>query len=232
MIKIGICDDEKGIVESIKEMITQFAKENHWEVSFAELYSGEELIALQEKLDLLFLDIEMPGMDGIEAGTIFRKRNSECKIAMVTSMEGRMKESFDVEPFCFVSKPIIQVKIEETLKKFAERMIGYGQIMVYQNRKAVYLTEKDIILMQAINSSTEFQAGGQIYRSEISLTALEEELEEKLFVRVSRKYIINLAYVEKYEKGVVYIASRKIKVPKERKNLFEDKWREYDLRYR
>ncbi len=232
MIKIGICDDEKRIVESLQEIIAQFAEENHWEVSFVELYSGEELIALQEKLDLLFLDIEMPGMDGIEAGTILRKRNSECKIAMVTSMEGRMRDAFSLEAFRFISKPIDEKEIFEALEAFGRTRLGYQPILLYDNRKKINLLQKDIIYIQTYDSYTEFIVGNHLFRSEKSLAGLEKELDENLFFRIDKKYIINLSYVRDYRNGEATIFDKKIKVAKRRKTAFEEKYREYDLRYR
>ena len=232
MINIGICDDEQQIVESLREKIEQYAEEYHWDVDFIEFHSGEELLTGQRPIDLLFLDIEMPGMDGIEAGKIFRRSHPDCKIAMVTSMEGRMREAFSLEAFSFVSKPFEQQHIDEVLEEFANRRIGYQKILVYKKRKKFYVEQREIVFIQTFDSYTEFLVGEDIYRSEKSLASLEQELEEKLFVRIDRKHIINLGHLEEYQKGVVSIAGRMIKVARSRRNAFEEKYREYDLRYR
>jgi CheY-like chemotaxis protein len=72
MICIGICDDEKQIIEVLKEKIMAYMESCTMEVNYLEFYSGEELLNSERPLDLLFLDIDMPGMDGIETGKRFR----------------------------------------------------------------------------------------------------------------------------------------------------------------
>lgn len=232
MIIIGICDDEQYIIDSLRDKINQYVEEQQWEVAFVELHSGQELIAQEEALDLLFLDIEMPEMDGIEAGKIFRRKQPDCKIAMVTSMEGRMREAFSLEAFRFITKPFEEQELFESLGAFGESRLGYQPIILYERRKAVSILQKDIHYIQAYDSYTEYIVGNRLLRSEKSLSALEKELDEKLFVRIHNKYIINLYYVRDYSKGEVIVGDKKFKIAKRRKVEFEEKFREYDLKYR
>jgi DNA-binding LytR/AlgR family response regulator len=71
MICVGICDDEKQIIEVLKEKIMAYMEFCTMEVNYLEFYSGEELLNSESQLDLLFLDIDMPGMDGIETGKLW-----------------------------------------------------------------------------------------------------------------------------------------------------------------
>lgn len=94
MIRIGICDDEKYIVPILKEKIASCIRKYTTDVEYLEFFSGEELINCEKELDILFLDIDMPGLDGIAAGKIFRTRQRDCKIIMATGRADRMKEAF------------------------------------------------------------------------------------------------------------------------------------------
>ena len=85
---IGICDDEIAELQSLKRMIESYCDAHGLEAEIHLFASGVELLSESEHLDLLFLDIAMPGVDGIEAGKRFRKRNPRCKIAMETCREG------------------------------------------------------------------------------------------------------------------------------------------------
>ena len=103
---IGICDDEIAELQSLKRMIESYCDAHGLEAEIHLFASGVELLSESEHLDLLFLDIAMPGVDGIEAGKRFRKRNPRCKIAMETCREDRIREAFYLEAYRFLPKPL------------------------------------------------------------------------------------------------------------------------------
>jgi DNA-binding LytR/AlgR family response regulator len=232
MICIGICDDEKQIIEVLKEKIMAYMESCTMEVNYLEFYSGEELLNSESQLDLLFLDIDMPGMDGIETGKRFRAQNRDCKIVMETARSDRMKEAFFLEAYRFIEKPFQDSEINEALSAFLESRIGFQKICLWERRKMVEVYQYQILLAQTYGSYTEFLVGSQTLRSEKSLKELEAELDDRMFVRIDKQYIVNLKYIDRYENGSVSIAGELIKVSRRRLRSFEEKYREYDLRYR
>ena len=117
--------------------------------------------------------IDMPEIDGIEAGKLFRNKNEDCKIIMLTAQSDRMREAY-----------------------------------------------------------TEFIVGQRILRSERSLKELETELDGRLFIRIDKKYIVNFRNIDYYDKGIVSIAGKKIKVSRRKIREFEERYTVFDLRYR
>jgi DNA-binding LytR/AlgR family response regulator len=232
MINIGICDDEEMIRDILKEKIKACIAPYMSEADYLEFSSGEELSGNGKMLDLLFLDIDMPGIDGIEAGKRFRTVNKNCKIVMATARKERIKEAFFLEAYRFIEKPFNENEIREAIDSFMERRIGFQKICLWDRRKKVEVYQYQIILIQTYDSSTEFLVGQEIFRGVKSLRELEEELDDRLFVRIDKKYIVNLKYIEKYEKGIVFIDEKQIKVARRRIRDFEEKYREYDLRFR
>ncbi|NLK76986.1 MAG: response regulator [Clostridiales bacterium] len=105
MIKIGICDDEKIVLSVLGTLVKQSLEELEEGGKIINFHSGEELLEEVEKLDVLFLDIEMPGLDGIEVGSQIQKRNLDCKVIMATSRQDRFKEAFKINAFRFITKP-------------------------------------------------------------------------------------------------------------------------------
>ena len=74
--------------------------------------------------------------------------------------------------------------------------------------------------------------GNRLMRSEKSLSALEEELDPKLFFRVNKKYIVNFSYIEGYDNGILTIRDTSMTVSRRKKKDFEKKYRDYDLYFR
>lgn len=231
-MRIGICDDQKMAVDILESMINECLKNSPLQVEIFCFYSGKELLESRQELDLLFLDIDMPEIDGIETGIEYRKRNHACKIIMETSMVERMREAFYVEAYRFLTKPIQAHELEEVFASFQKSCIGNDTISLMDNRRCVEVMQKEISYVQSYDSYTEFIVKNRILRSEKSLRMLEEELDQRLFFRVTKKYIVNLGYISAYRNGVIKIEDKKIAVSRRRKKEFEALYLTYDLEYR
>ena len=120
MFKVAICDDEEGMVESIEKMIDAYAVEKYCSIDVEILSSGVELYnCLNEgiRFDLIFLDIEMEEMSGIEVATYIRQVEKDymTKIVFVTGKDGYERQLFDVQPFNFIPKPVDKTRIDAVL---------------------------------------------------------------------------------------------------------------------
>ena len=109
MIKTGICDDKKGSLALLEGMISECLK---------------DLLRNYEQLELIFLDIEMPEMDGIETGKILREKGYAGKIIMASANTERFKEAFTIGTFRFVSKPFQKEEVMEVLKDYIETIFN------------------------------------------------------------------------------------------------------------
>ena len=232
MITVGICDDEKYIVDILKTKIQIWFNEYGMQTEILVFFSGKELLDCSQKLDLLFLDIDMPGINGIEAGKCFRDKNQDCKIAMITVRDDRMKDAFCLEAYRFIVKPFEDAEIREAIDSFMRRKIGCRKILLYERRRAVEIYQYQIMYIQTYDSYTEFIVESRILRSEKSLKELETELDGQLFFRINKKYIVNFRNINFYENGMISIAEKKMKVARRRIREFEERYREFDLKYR
>ncbi|MBQ7066616.1 MAG: response regulator transcription factor [Lachnospiraceae bacterium] len=231
-MNIGICDDEKEIVFFLNNAIKELVQNMGIEVQLYFYYSGEMLLDAEDNLDILFLDIEMPGTDGIETGKRFSVKNRDCKIIMATSKVERFKEAFKINAFRFVTKPFLLEEIKEALVDVIKSMIGMEKIQVYKQRNQYEIFQKDILYIVSVDSYVEIFVKEGKFRSETSLTKLEEELEPALFCRVNRQCIVSLKWIESYKKDEIVIGENRIKVSIRRKKEFERRNAIYDMEYR
>lgn len=229
---IGICDDEISVLGAMRKMVEDYCKKNSVKAEIRLFASGAELVAGAKDLDLLFLDIEMPGLDGIAAGKLLRKENPHCKIVMATCRDDRMRDAFQLEACRFLSKPFDEAQFAEAMESFERSMTGCEKIELWEMRQPVSVRQREIVYVQTFDSYTEFIVGNRLMRSEKSLSALEEELDPKLFFRVNKKYIVNFSYIDSYEKGVLTIRKKALTVSRRKKKEFERRYREFDLYFR
>ncbi len=112
-MKLAICDDEKRIRDNIAESVREVSEKIE-----IELYSDAKgILSPSFDSDILFLDIQMPGIDGMNAARMLRSSGKKTVIVFVTALEDRVFHAFDVGAFNYIVKPFTKAKIIEVLKK-------------------------------------------------------------------------------------------------------------------
>ena len=231
-MNIGICDDQIEVAKILYQYIVDVQKKYNYQWEIEIFVSGKELLKEAKKFDLVFLDIEMPELDGIETGKEIRKINPFCRIIMATGMEKRFKEAFHIQAFRFITKPFDMREIEEALNSAESADIGNTLIEMSFNRERYVVKQRQIQYIQAFNGYSEIIVDNVTMRKEISMNDIEQILDSRIFVRIHRQYIINLCWVDNYVDGYVYVGNRKIQISRRKKKEFEKKYVEYDICYR
>lgn len=173
----------------------------------------------------------MLGMDGIETGREILKRKKDCKIIMETSHEERFKEAFYIKAYRFASKPFSIPEIESCLDDAIGSFIECEVVELWENRKMRRIRQKDILFLKAYDGYVEAYVGGRIMRKDISLNKMEEILDKRLFFRVSRDCVVNMAAIDDYNQGVIHIKNYEIKTARRRRRDFEAAYLEFDITY-
>lgn len=229
---IGLCDDEEMVHIRMERMLGKYQTERTRAIEIKHFYSGMELLEFEEELDALLLDIDMPQMDGIEAAHQLNKRGIKYRIIMLTSKVERFKETFEIGAFRFVTKPVMEEELFRAIDDVQERMLGREKITLYDNRVKVKIEQRDIYYIMADGTQTVVYVKNASYRSGKSLGQWEQELEEKLFIRAHRSYIVNLAKIEKFETDITLISGEKIPVGRRRRRELNQDYIKFDTRYR
>lgn len=224
MLNIGICDDEKIIVALLKKMLQDCLEELGIKGQISEFYSGEELLKNLNEEELLFLDIKMPGLNGIEIGGLLRDKKNDCKIIVATGWTEYFKDAFKIGAFRFVTKPFQKEEIKEALEAVLKTKLGIETIELYRERNMYTFFQKEIIYMTAASSAVEFMLKGEVFRKETSLAELEKILDNRLFYRISKRCIVNLAKIELYESGTILLDGVEFKVSVRKRKDFEKRY--------
>lgn len=230
---IGICDDQESIIEMLRDHIVSIMKEvSNEDWSIVEYVSPLKLLEEVNRVDILFLDIEMPEMDGIEVGRKVMQMNPKCKLIMATSRIDRFKEAFVIDAIRFVTKPFFRGEIKEAIQASLEKKPGENEIEVFRDRINFMIKEKDITMVRAYNGYVEIIAGNTVFRKDVSLNMLEQQLDERIFFRINRQYLINLGYVDYFNKNYLMVGENKFTIAIRRQKEFMKKYTAYDLHYR
>ena len=186
--KIAICDDEEQQREYLGEIVTAWAKKNRHLVNL-KIYTESSAFlfdyAEEKDFDILLLDIEMPGTNGIELAKRIRKNSTAVQIIFVTGYYDYFSDGFDVSALHYLIKPV-----DDNLS------CRQRCVLVSTGEEDVKVPLADITYIEAENVYVVIHTVRGDYRTRISLAKFTEQLDDT-FLKVHRSYVVSLKYIRK-----------------------------------
>lgn len=226
-MRIAICDDEKKISELIEEKIRHYYFSNNIDCTIEKFESGEEL--LQHDLlsiDVLFLDVDMPGINGLETARRIREQDKDMLIIFLTAYSEFVFESFKVDAFRYLVKPVQNQELTETLEAIYQKLSTPEEYLNFQFQNETFsIKYSDIIYIEGMRDKIWIYCSDGIYRWRGTIKNLNEKLNEKGFFQVHRSYIINMNKIQKYSSQTVLMeGGHKVPISKYRMNEFKEEY--------
>ena len=202
-MRIAICDDEKNIRELIGNKITK----QYPEAEIVFFSSGEDLLLSDWQIDILFLDIQMSGRNGMETAIELRQKNKDVIIIFVTALEDYVFQAFDVGAFHYIVKPIDATKFADVIHRAVEELNLQKQhlkeseekyLMIHNSGVHTKVAIEDIVYAEVFNRKVVIHKTDETIEYYGKMSALEAMAGDSFF-RPHRAYLINLKYVEKYD---------------------------------
>lgn len=207
-MNILIADDEKPAREELSFLLQGLLPE----ASLTTAKDGDDALSLlrESDFDVVFLDIEMPGKDGLQVATKILERPSPPRIVFATAYSEHAVEAFRLSALDYLVKPVRQDRLEQTLDKLREEIDQRDGVQkLLWSRKAqklwaessderwVLLDYEDILFIQAQDKKVYASVDGYSpLRVRRTLKELEDELEADGFLRVHKGFLVNLRKVK------------------------------------
>lgn len=236
-MRIAVCDDEKEIRDMfVKKIGTLYPK--------AELLlyqSGEELLLSDKEPDILLLDIQMPGKNGMEAAEELRRKNKKAIIIFVTALDDFVFQAFDVGAFHYLVKPFDGRKFAEVLQKAVEQFEDRNRqegadkkgkmpsLMVTTGGKHVAVNLEDIVYAEVFDRKVILHT----MDADIEYYGKMKELEEKAgdeFYRTHRSFLVNFDFIRKYDATTVYLEKGQAHMARQNYQEFVKQYLRYNQR--
>lgn len=198
MIIIGICDDEAVYRAQIKVLCSYYLDAQKQEYRFVEFASGEEVLAYQgDRIHLLFLDIEMPGTDGLEVLTEVRRNDQIWRIVFVTSHKELKWETVDLKTLAFLEKPLARIGVETCLKTVIRENRENINISYKTLKGTGYIRLDQIVCIQAKGNYVSICTEKEEIPGYDSIKVMEEQTKDTTMIRTHKSYLANLQYVDR-----------------------------------
>ena len=207
-MRILICDDDALIIEQLQKYIRNFFENINVKCPELVCFSdGESLLADTGDKDILFLDIEMPGMNGIHVGKELKKKNDKIIIFIVTSYSEYLDDAMRFHVFRYLSKPLAKQRFFRNMKDAVDLYNTMTVKIPIETKHGVHtLPASPVMAVEALGRKVTVHTTLCDFESIHNIQYWLEILPKNRFFQTHRSFIINLEYVTDFDRNLVHMA--------------------------
>lgn len=203
--KLAILDDDLNDLETIYNLINNFFSLKSISVNINK-YNNVNDFPINEKLDILFLDIDMPNKSGLEIAKEYKIMHKHILIIFITNHNELVYKACNIHPFDFIRKENLTVEIPMVLEEAIYKLTDlYPTVTFYVNGNAYVIRKESILYCESFNHSTEIHFNKSSIIVNQQLNSVSATINSNDFKRVGRSYLVNMKKVQKFEGTTLFI---------------------------
>lgn len=230
MLKIAICDDNTVLMKSLKTMCQDYEKHTLERISIECFANPLDFLHSKNKFDVIFMDIEMPVLDGISAGKIFREEDKEAFIIFVSGYEKYKPIAYGVHPFDYIDKPFTKDAIFNVLNDVIQYMAKNSytsNIKIKIGSESHIVSIIKISYIELNNRKINIHYENEVLSTYDTVSSLYSELQDHGFLMPHSAYLINYRYIKSFKRFIVYLVDgTEIPISQKKYSEFERKFHE------
>lgn len=234
MIKIAVIDDDKNSVENLKNLIEEYTNENDIEILIKCFINGKEFLKVNNsEFSLIFLDIDMPKINGLDVARQMRETNDSSVLIFCTNFEQYAINGYEFDAFGFLIKPVSKPAIVKLLDRVFPKLNSSAEKIVVrtstgneviETSKIVYVEVQRHILLFHVLCNGKMH----IIRGRGSMNEVTKSINSENFGRCSVCYLVNLKYVLSIKNNVVSLPEENsLSITRSHKKKFVDAFMNY-----
>lgn len=220
MIRIAIVEDERRERAHLRDCLAYMAEKEQLEFDIVEFGSGEEFLGgYQPVYDIVLMDIELPGINGMETAKALRRLDSFVLLVFVTNMVQYAVSGYEVDALNYILKPVnrfdFALKMNKAISRTAKRTEKSVQIRA--GKDLYMLPVAAIRYLEVDGHYIVYHTTEGDYSEYITLKEAEKKLNKPYFVRCNRCYLVNLKYVSAVRDDVVQVGRDELLISRPQK---------------
>lgn len=238
MLKVAICDDEISMVENVEKCVLTFGKSHGFNIKNFKFYDGESLISSDMKFDIIFLDGQMNGIDGIETASLIRENDMDITIVFITGFAYYSTPAHTIHSFDFIVKPFKYDDIERVLNDYlrTNKKAKMTTIDIYDEQGQLIMQNVDDIICFKKEEGWRRKIIMRTVKNDVcingTISEMFSELDGRQFFIPHVSYIINLRHVITLDGlyDIIMTNNNKIPLSQKRKEEFKDKLHKFAIK--
>ena len=231
-IKIAVCDDLVEDRQRIIDLLSEYTDKNNLYVKIEEFPSGEAFLASDtEAYSLVFMDIFMDGINGMETARTLISRNSRVQIVFESTSTEYAAEAFDIEALHYIVKPVGKEKLFNILDRFFDSVYSLRTVNVKVGRleESIYLS--DILYVEADGKRAKIHTKKEVVEVSMSVAELETALPENEFCRPIRWALVSMREIVAMPTDVLKLSDKtEIPISRLKRKEIQDAFANYSWR--
>lgn len=233
MLHIAVCDDERPVRESIVKALARYRKENSIEMEVTEFASADSLLtSYPQNVDLILLDIYMPGMDGMDAARAIREFDPEVCIIFITTMYQRAIEGYKVRAFGFIRKPVsyeeFSHELGDAIRNIERSREKEHYITVKSSGRSYRIPISRLSFCEVRGHYVSLCVDGEIREYRCPIRELEEQLGGYGFFRCHASYLVAADAIQEIRQADILLKDGNIvPISQRRRKAFLNSLSEY-----
>lgn len=225
MLQIAICDDEQFYREKIQTLLEKYLRKNNLGYTLHTFLSGEEFLSQNEnrvKYDIVFMDISMEALNGIETARQIRSFHSDTNIIFVTAFIDYALEGYKVDAVRYLMKDTLDGALAECMDAVLRKMRMAQVEFAFTDSVRKLYTDNILYVESRKHKSIFFymeHTESEIITYQIyeKLDAMEEKLSEYGFLRIHKSYLVNMKHIRKINNYMAHLdTGEELPVPRRR----------------
>lgn len=232
LLKAAVCDDEKIFHKEISVLLRKYMKAKNIEI-FTDFYeNGEDLLNSKWEYDIVFLDYQMDGINGIETGEKLRESNSDSVIIFISAYPAAALDAYEVKTFRFLVKPIDETKLFKALDDYL-KSIDYDNLLMLNTHEEHYKIKlSEIIYLEGDGKYTTVRTKKQSLRIHLNLKQLEIRLPQSKFIRCSKSFVVGFSHISNHNSSeIIFDNGEKAIIGGHYAAKFKTEFQNYIMRY-
>ena len=211
-MQVAICDDDDIFRRKLKDILIEYKAEKRICIDISEFESGEDFLADSTVWDVVFMDYQMNGLDGLETARKLRNKNPICSIIFITAYPEFIFESFEVQPFRFMLKPLENRKIYDALNSYIKQQKLLYPLIVVENGEQKTVNSQDILYLEGDGKYCLVRTANDIIHSSKTIAQVYKLLPEHCFYRVHKSYVVNMYCIDSLKNNIITLNNGEIAV--------------------
>lgn len=242
MISIAICEDEKIYRDKLKEFLEKFLEQKKYleqrKYSVEEFENGENFLERFEKderyrenLNIVLLDIQMDGINGMDVARKIREWNKKLQIIFITAVPDFFADGYEVKAFRYLLKPIgyedFCGHFGKCLEEIDENKESNIVINDLNTGKTLVVPTESILFVETYGRNLLVHTDKNVYRMYENMGSIEKKLDCEIFFRVHRGYIVNISRIESIKGKTAIVDGNEVMVSRDKVKELKERVMDY-----